>query len=87
MSERRVPAPHHIYSEDTNLESFSVSRLMGLLTAQVTYVENVTPIPADGQIVEFHVLGTSVQGIVNDASLMSGRDDVSLLTQATRIKN
>jgi len=87
MSERRVPAPHHIYNEDTNLESFSVARLMGLLTAQVTYVENVTPIPAEGQIVEFHVLGTSVQGIVTHSSLMTGRDYVYLHIQATRIKN
>jgi len=87
MSEHRVPAPHHIYNEDTNLESFSVSRKMGLLMGEVTYVENVTPIPAEGQIVEFHVVGGSVQGIVTYSSLTSGRDDVYLHIQATRIKN
>lgn len=45
MSERRVPAPHYVYDEATNLESFSVSRLMNSITALVVYVEDVTPIP------------------------------------------
>ncbi len=87
MSERRVPAPHHIYSEDTNIDSFSISRTMGHIRSEVTYVEEVTPIPADGQIVEFHVLGTSVQGIVNHASLMDVGGEVYLHIQATRIQN
>jgi len=87
MAGRRVPAPHHVYSEATDLESFSVSRLMNLITAQVTYVEDVTPIPRQGQIVEFQVLGTSVQGTVNHASLMSVGDEPQIHIQATRLQD
>ena len=87
MSEPRVPVPHHVYDEATNLESFSVSRLMRSIIAQVVYVEDVTPIPQQGEIVEFHVLGTSVQAIVTYSSLMSMRDGVSIHIQATRLQN
>ena len=87
MSESRIPVPRHVYDEATNLESFSVSRLMNLITAQVAYVEDVTPIPRQGQIVEFHVLGTSVQGMVNYASLMSRGDSTEIHIQATRLQD
>jgi hypothetical protein len=87
VPERRVPSPHHIYDEATNLESFSVSREMGLITAQVIYVADVTPIPGEGQVVEFRILGTSVQGLVNYTSLMSGRDETFLHIQARRIQD
>jgi hypothetical protein len=88
MSERRVPAPHYVYDEATNLESFSVSRQMNLIMAQVAYVEDVTPIPRQGQIVEFHVLGTSVQAMVDHASLMRPRDnETEILIQATRLQD
>ncbi|QIN80164.1 hypothetical protein GBA65_18440 [Rubrobacter marinus] len=87
MTERRVPAPHYVYDEATNLESFSVARMMNLITAQVVYVEEVTGIPQQGEVVEFHVLGTSVQAIVTYSSLMSLRDGVFLHIQATRIQN
>ncbi len=87
MSERRVPAPHYVYNEETDLESFSVSRPMNLITAQVTYVEDVTHIPQQGQIVEFHVLGTSVQGAVTYASLMSRGAEPQIHIQATRLQN
>ncbi len=87
MPEPKVPAPHHVYDEQTNLESFSVSRMMSGIVAQVIYVEDVTPIPQHGQIVEFHVLGTSVQGLVNHASLMSLQDGTQLHIQATRIQD
>lgn len=87
MSERRVPAPHYVYDEATNLESFSVSRLMNSITALVVYVEDVTPIPQQGQIVEFHVLGTSVQAMVNHTSLMSSRDETEILVLATRLQD
>jgi hypothetical protein len=83
----RVPVPHHVYDEATNLESFSVARLMNMITAQVAYVEDVTPIPQQGQIVEFHVLGTSVQGMVNNSSLMSAGDGAQILILATRLQN
>ena len=86
MSERRVPTPHHVYDEATNLESFSVSRQMGLITAQVIYVEDVTSVPSDGQVAEFRVLGTSVQGVVNHASLMPVREEVFLHVQAARLQ-
>lgn len=86
MVERRVPTPHHVYDEAMDLESFSVSRSMGLITAQVTYVPDVTPVPLEGQIVEFRVLGTSVQAIVNYASLMSRRSGPELHIQARRIQ-
>jgi hypothetical protein len=87
MSERRVPAPHHVYDEATNLEGFSLSRQMNMITAEVAYVEDVTPIPQQGQIVEFHVLGTSVQAMVNHASLMSPRNGPEILIQATRLQD
>ncbi len=87
MTGPRVPVPHHVYDEATNLESFSVSRLMNLITAQVTYVEDVTPIPQQGEIAEFHVLGTSVQAMVTHTSMMSSRDEPQILIQATRMKN
>jgi hypothetical protein len=87
MSERRVPAPHYVYDEATNLEAFSWSRLMNLITAQVAYVEDVTPIPQQGQIVELHVLGTSVQAMVNHTSLMSSGDETQILIQSTRLQN
>ena len=87
MAERRVPTPHHVYDETKDLESFSVSRLMGLITAQVTYVPDVTPVPLEGQIVEFRVLGTSVQAIVNHTSLMSRRSGPELHIQARRMKD
>lgn len=87
MTRQSAPIPRHIYDEATNLESFSVSRLMNLITAQVAYVEDVTPIPLQGQIVEFHVLGTSVQGMVNHASLMSRRDSTEIHIQATRLQD
>ena len=86
MSGPRVPVPHHVYDEETNLESFSVSRLMNLITAQVAYVEDVTPIPQQGQIVEFHVLGTSVQAMVTSSSLMSSGDEPEILILATRLQ-
>lgn len=85
MSERKVPAPHHVYDEATNLESFSVSRTMRGILAQVVYVEDVTPIPLQGQVVEFHVLGTSVQGIVTYSSLMTTGNGVFIHIQATRL--
>jgi hypothetical protein len=87
MSERRVPAPHYVYDEATNLESFSWTSMMNMITAQVTYVEDVTPIPQEGQIVELHVLGTSVQAMVNHTSLMSSRDATQILIQATRLRD
>jgi hypothetical protein len=87
MSERRVPAPHYEYDEATNLESFSWTSMMNMITAQVTYVEDVTPIPQEGQIVELHVLGTSVQAMVNHTSLMSSRDATQILIQATRLRD
>ncbi len=87
MSERKVPAPHYVYDEATNLESFSVSRLQNLITAQVAYVDDVTPIPQQGQIAEFHVLGTSVQAIVNHTSLMSSGDQSLILIQAMRLQD
>ena len=37
-------APHHVYDETTNLESFSVSRTDGLILAEAVYVEDVTRI-------------------------------------------
>jgi hypothetical protein len=86
MSERRVPAPHHVFDEATNLDSFSVSRTMGLITVEVTYVEDVTPIPREGQIVEFHVLGTSVQGMVQHSSLMPIKDEMYIHIQAARLQ-
>ncbi len=87
MSGSRVPVPRHVYDEATDLESFSVARMMNLITAQVTFVEDVTPIPRQGQIVEFHVLGTSVQGMVNYTSLMSRGDGTEILIQATRLQD
>lgn len=87
MSGSRVPVPHHVYDEATNLESFSVSRLMNQIIAQVTYVEDVTPIPTQGQIVEFHVLGTSVQAMVSYTSLMSRGDKSEIHIQATRLQD
>jgi hypothetical protein len=81
------PTPHHVYDEATNLDSFSVSRTGGLLMAEVTYVEDVTAIPSEGQIVEFQVIGASVQGIVNHASLMSVGGEVYLHIQAHRIQD
>jgi hypothetical protein len=54
--------------------------------AEVTYVEDVTAIPSEGQIVEFQVIGASVQGIVNHASLISVSGDVYLHIQAHRIQ-
>jgi hypothetical protein len=86
MSERRVPTPHHVFDEATELESFSVSRTSGLILAEVIYVEEVTPIPSEGQVVEFRVLGTSVQGIVNHTSLMDVRGEVYIHIQARRIQ-
>ncbi len=86
MSERRIPAPHHVYSEETDLESFSWSRLMNFISAQVSYVEDVTPIPQQGQVIELHVLGTSVQAIVTHTSLMSAGDGTQILIQATRLQ-
>lgn len=87
MSERKIPAPHHVYDEMTDLESFSVSRVSRLITAQIIYVPDVTPIPSEGQVAEFRVLGTSVQAIVSYASLMSMRDDTQLHIQAVRIQD
>ncbi len=87
MPEHRSPAPRHVYDEATNLESFSVSRTMGRILAEVIYVEDVTPIPSEGQIAEFHVLGTSVQGIVTHASLITVGDQVFLHIQAQRIQD
>lgn len=88
MTKPRVPAPDHVYDEATNLEAFSVRRAMNHIMAQVVYVEDVTPIPRQGQIVEFHVLGTSVQGMVNNTSLMSLSDgETQILIQATRLQN
>ena len=52
--------------------------------AEVTYVEDVTAIPSEGQIVEFQVM--RVQGIVNHASLMSVGGEVYLHIQAHRIQ-
>lgn len=86
MSDQRVQVPHHVYDEVTNLESFSVEISMNSIIAQVVYVEDVTPIPQQGQIVEFHVLGTSVQAIVTHSSLMSVREGVELHIQATRLQ-
>jgi hypothetical protein len=88
MSGRRVPAPHHVFDETTDLDSFSVSTASGAsdITAQVVYVEDVTPIPREGQIVEFHVLGTSVQGIVTHSSLMNVRDEILVLIMAMRLQ-
>jgi hypothetical protein len=85
MSEHRSPTPHHVYDEATNLESISVSRTMNRILAEVIYVEDLTPIPTSGQIAEFHVLGTSVQGIVNDTSLINVGEEVRLLIHAHRI--
>jgi hypothetical protein len=87
MSERRVPKPHYVYDEATNLESFSVSRIMRHITAQVTYVEDVTPLPREGQIVEFHLLGTSVQAMVQNTSLMSSGDETQIIILATRLQD
>ncbi len=87
MSERRVPNPHHVFDETVGLlESFSVSRQMGLITALVIYVEDITPVPSDGQVVEFRVLDTSVQGIVTHSSVMAVRDEVYIHIQARRIQ-
>ena len=86
MSEHRSPVPHHIYDEATNLESFNVSRQMGQILAEVVYIEDVTPIPIGGQIAEFRVLGTSVQGIVSYATLMTVGEQVLLHIQAQRIQ-
>jgi hypothetical protein len=81
-------APHHVFSEETDLDSFSVSRGAGAssIIAQTVYVEEVTPIPQEGQIVEFHVLGTSVQGVVTHTSLMQVRDETFVHIQATRLQ-
>lgn len=59
---------------------------MSSITAQVIYVEDVTPVPSEGQVADFRVLGTSVQGIVRHASLMTVRGEVYLHIQATRIQ-
>jgi hypothetical protein len=86
MTEHTSPTPHHVYDEDRNLDTFSVSRTGGLLTAEITYVEDVTDIPSQGQIVEFRAIGGSVQGIVNHASLMGVGGEVYLHIQARRIQ-
>lgn len=87
MSSREVPAPHHVYDEATDLDSFSVSRTMRGLTAQIVYVEGTTHIPQEGEIVEFHVLGTSVQGVVEHSSLMPVGDETFVLIMAKRLRN
>ncbi len=56
---------------------------MRLISAEVIYVQDVTPIPQDGQFVEFRVLGTSVLGMVRYVSLMR---DGKLHIQATRLQ-
>jgi len=86
MPEPRVPSPHHVYDEATDLDTISLSIGLSYIAAQVLYVPDVTDIPQGGQIAEFRLLGTSVQGIVTYASLMSGRDEPLLLIQATRIQ-
>ncbi len=57
------------------------------ITAQVTYVEDVTPLPREGQIVEFHLLGTSVQAMVQNTSLMSSGDETQIIILATRLQD
>ena len=81
--------PHHVFSEETDIESFSLSKVAGTnsLHAEMFYVENVTPIPREGQIVEFHVIGTSVQGMVTYSDLMHLEDGTRLHIQATRLQN
>jgi hypothetical protein len=85
MTEHRSPHPHHRYDEATNLEAFTVTRA-GNILATTVYLDDLTPIPTEGEIAEFHLLGTSVQGLVYRTSLMHVGDEVQLLIQAQRMQ-
>lgn len=57
------------------------------LHGQATYVEDVTEVPAEGQIIEFRVFGTAVRGVVTHSSLMVVGDETLIHVQANRIKD
>lgn len=77
---------HHVFDENTNLDSFSYSPRHNHISVQAVYVPDVTPVPAEGEVIEIRVFGGVARALVTYTSLMA-REETLLHVQANRIKD